>query len=418
MEFNQQNNKILFVVTSFPSVTETFIINQIADLIDRGFQVTVFAYNKSKIDIQHKIYKDYQLEKCTFFHFKNEKSIIKIVFYWLSFFFEHLFKINYKLVLSCFNPFQFSTGVSKIKALYDLPIFMINQHFDIIHCHFGFNGKKISKLSSLGIIKHSKLVLSFHGSDLTPSRIQEYKTLYKPIFECFNAYTINTLFLKEIVLKINPKLKNLFILPVGFKEEYLKSYLNSPKNEQLFPVIFIGRFIELKGPLQAIKIVESLYSKGIKNCCLHMVGDGELKEELHSYVRQNKLEKIVFFHGQMGQEDVFKLLASSAVFLLPGITDLESGRAETQGLVIQEAQYLKVPVVVSDVGGIKYGLLNNSSGFLINSTDIPTFVAKIEQLYFDKELRKTVGENGHYFVKENYTSKKLGDQLIKIYAGL
>ena len=55
MEFNQQNNKILFVVTSFPSVTETFIINQIADLIDRGFQVTVFAYNKSKIDIQHEI---------------------------------------------------------------------------------------------------------------------------------------------------------------------------------------------------------------------------------------------------------------------------------------------------------------------------------------------------------------------------
>ena len=66
----------------------------------------------------------------------------------------------------------------------------------------------------------------------------------------------DTLFLKEIVLKINPKLKNLFILPVGFKEEYLKSYLNSPKNEQLFQVIFIGRFIELKGPLQAVKIVE------------------------------------------------------------------------------------------------------------------------------------------------------------------
>lgn len=418
MKFEKQNKKVLFVVTSFPSVTETFIINQITDLIDRGFQVTVFAYNKSTIDIQHKIYKDYQLEKFTFFHFKNEQSKIKIVFNWLSFFFEHLFKINYKLVISCFNPFQFSTGVLKIKALYDMPIFLLNQHFDIIHCHFGFNGKKISNLSSLGIITHSKLVLSFHGSDLTPSKIEEYKTIYKPVFECFNALTVNTLFLKEIVLKINPNLKNLYILPVGFKEEYLSPYLNSPKNEELFSLVFIGRFIKLKGPLQAIKIVESLFLKGIKNCCLHMVGDGELKEELQSYVQQNKLEKVVFFHGQMGQEEVFKLLASSAVFLLPGITDFESGRAETQGLVIQEAQYLKVPVVVSDVGGVKYGLLNNRSGFLINSTDIPTFVAKIEQLYLDKELRMTVGENGHYFVKEIYTSKKLGDQLTKIYAGL
>ena len=50
---------ILVVVTTFPTVTETFILNHITDLLDKGHQVTVFAYVKPKNQPEHQIFADY-----------------------------------------------------------------------------------------------------------------------------------------------------------------------------------------------------------------------------------------------------------------------------------------------------------------------------------------------------------------------
>ena len=81
-----KNRKILVVVTVFPSITETFILNQITDLIDKGFDITIFTYNKSKDTIIHQLFLDYNLEKKTITHFKNQKSKWLICKEGLSFF--------------------------------------------------------------------------------------------------------------------------------------------------------------------------------------------------------------------------------------------------------------------------------------------------------------------------------------------
>lgn len=40
---NQRTMRIAFVVSHFPSLSETFILNQIAGLLDRGHEVDVYS---------------------------------------------------------------------------------------------------------------------------------------------------------------------------------------------------------------------------------------------------------------------------------------------------------------------------------------------------------------------------------------
>ena len=40
--------KVAFIVGEFPAVSETFIINQVADLKDRGIEVEVFSFEEDR----------------------------------------------------------------------------------------------------------------------------------------------------------------------------------------------------------------------------------------------------------------------------------------------------------------------------------------------------------------------------------
>lgn len=56
--------KIAFIVGTFPVTSQTFIINQVADLIDREVEVEVFSFKKGDMkNISQRFYKYNMLDK-------------------------------------------------------------------------------------------------------------------------------------------------------------------------------------------------------------------------------------------------------------------------------------------------------------------------------------------------------------------
>ncbi|WP_026710632.1 glycosyltransferase [Flavobacterium filum] len=404
----QIRKKILVIVTTFPSVSETFILNQITDLIDRGYDVTIFSYNQPNEDVKHPLFLEYNLKDKTFYHFKNEVGKLKGILYFLRFILFNFFKID-------FSKFTFS--LQKWKALYDLPVFLLKNKYDIIHCHFGFNGKKIAHLKKLNILKNEKCVLTFHGSDLTPSLIEEYKVFYKEVFRFFNAFTVNSPYLEIILKKIHPEIINLHILPVGFRKDYLEKIQITEKKINPKHIVFCGRLMPIKGPDNAILILNELVRCNY-DVHLDIIGDGPMREDLLEKVKQLNLQNHITFHGFLTQNKVFEIMAQSSIFLLAATVEKETLRAETQGLVIQEAQFFKLPVVVSNIGGIPFGLIDGKTGFLIDQSDINLFVSKICLLIDNQNLQLSMGDKGHEFVQERFDSKILGEKLITIFDDL
>ncbi|RAR46603.1 glycosyltransferase [Flavobacterium lacus] len=407
--------KILVVVTEFPSVSETFILNQITDLIDKGHSITIFSYNHNKNSFAHQLYYDYNLADLTITHFKNEKTNWHFLKGIITFFFKYRTQITYSKLFKLLNPLKWKENRAKAKVFYDLPVFLLNTHFDLVHCHFGFNGRKVAEAMRIGVCSARKAIVSFHGSDLTPSKINIYQNVYKDLFFFFDAFIVNSIYLQEILFQVKGDLDKCYLLPEGFKTSYLNQFLSTVKISPKFNIVFCGRLIQWKGPDLAIKIVKKLVDRGTADILFHLIGNGEMMGELRRLVKELHLEENVILYGALSQEQVFKIMAGSDVFLLPGIQEPHSKRSEAQGLVIQEAQFFKLPLLVGNVGGVKYGMLNGTTGFLIEENNMEVFVEKILFLYQNPEKRIKMGEKGHDWVKNEFEISLLGNKLIKVY---
>src|SRR3989304_4179622 len=69
--------KIVYLVGSFPKLSETFILNQITGLIDRGHEVEIVAYHNPKEEKVHVDVIQYGLiEKTHYIHYKDDRSLL------------------------------------------------------------------------------------------------------------------------------------------------------------------------------------------------------------------------------------------------------------------------------------------------------------------------------------------------------
>lgn len=129
--------------------------------------------------------------------------------------------------------------------------------------------------------------------------------------------------------------------------EYAKVDRYNASNGKSFNIGIIGRLSEIKGHtylLKAMSLLECV--PGLK---LNIYGSGSLEAELKDFCRQNALSDRVIFHGF--RNDIYECLKSLDLLVMPS---LHEGLPYT----LLEAMYMKVPVVASDVGGLREILEN------------------------------------------------------------
>ncbi len=405
---------IAIVLGPFPSVSETFIVNQITSLIDKGHTVKIYSYAKGDLQKIHKNILAYNLLEKVVYKEKPSVAKFKRVFGFLKLIFQHLFQLNWGLLFKSLNFSKYGKTAISLKVFYERKFFILNKKFDVVHVHFATNAVDIATYKSEGFLKPSKLVVSFHGYDINPSKIKFYQTYYKKLFEETDHFTVNTIYTKEILLQVNPALTNVSILPESLDTVLFKNKEKQHQSDQKFNIVYCGRLVAFKGGLLLPRIIKELFNRGFHNINLKIIGDGKLKNLIEDEVEKLNLKNTIELVGARTQEEIIKIFQDSNVFLLPGIYEAD-GRAENQGLVIQEAQAMELPVVVSDVGGMKYGLIPNITGFVVNENDISGFADCIEALIKDPPKAEKMGKEGRRYVEENYNSKDLVDKLVSIY---
>jgi glycosyltransferase involved in cell wall biosynthesis len=111
---------------------------------------------------------------------------------------------------------------------------------------------------------------------------------------------------------------------------------------------------------------------------LFVVGHGPYAEALAETLPD------AFFTGYLKGEELAAAYASSDIFVFPSTTD-------TFGNVIIEAQASGIPVIVSDSGGPKELVENQTNGLVTKSHDVDDFAGAIRALVADPELRQRMG---------------------------
>jgi colanic acid/amylovoran biosynthesis glycosyltransferase len=396
--------RIAVVVSVFPTISETFVVNQITYLLDKGHEVTLLSYHKGSLAKVHQNITDYNLlKKCLYFKNPSKNSIRRYFQIFKLFYVSKI--VNWSVLFSVFkNPNE----LWSLKLAFKSQWFLANK-FDLIHIHFAPNARDIAFLKEKNIISIPYFI-SFHGYDIQPNLIENYKKDYKEILSNASKLIVNTRYTESLVKQLETE-KDIIVLPVSLDTSKFKK-INNLKKTIGFKILFCGRLINWKGPDITVEILNDLVNiKGYLDIELIIVGEGEYREKVVEVITKYKLNAYVKLLGALTQEEVLEQMNISDVFLLPGISEPMTDRAETQGLVIQEAQSMKLPVLVSDAGGMKYGVVDNETGFVIKENDIEEFSNKIELLYNNFDLKEKMGVNARKFVTENYDLNVLGGKL-------
>ena len=138
-----------------------------------------------------------------------------------------------------------------------------------------------------------------------------------------------------------------------------------PINEKW--ILFVGRLQEQKAPLRVIDTFMEYYRKD-NAACLIIVGKGNLREAMVSYVKKLKMENKVFFLGNVSQETLALFYRGSDVLLL-------TSNFEGMPMCVLEALGCGLPVVSTNVGEVKRVVKNEFSGEVVESVS-PVIIAQ------------------------------------------
>jgi len=101
-------------------------------------------------------------------------------------------------------------------------------------------------------------------------------------------------------------------------------------------------------------------------------------------------------------------LGRSDLFLLPS-------EDESFGLAALEAMSCEVPVVASDVGGLRELVAEGVDGYLVKVGDVQTLAERSIKILGDSKLQNELGQNARKKVLENYTPEIIVPKYEKLY---
>jgi colanic acid/amylovoran biosynthesis glycosyltransferase len=379
-------------------------------LKDKKINLVIYAkLREGRVDI-HDEFRTYNLKKDVRYEPQKIKSkILRIL--QMGWFLILIFKTSPKVFL---NWLRYTIPINKkINLIYSIKSFLTHESFDILHAHFGPLGVEATILKNIGVF-NCPVICSFHGFDVDRIDYRSNKNVYTDLFKSASILTVNSKYTFYNLEKLGCPRKKIRIIPESLKTANFNKNKYLRKNDGSIVLISIGRLVEFKGFEFSIRAVHGLISKGIANISYHIIGSGPLELSLIDLVSKLNLQNVVRFWGSKTQDEIRHFLSNSDIFVLTGVTS-QDGRQENQGLVIQEAQAMNLPVIVSDIGGVPEGMIDGVTGILVRERDVEGIISALESLINRDELRINMGIKGREFVEARFDTEIINHQLLNAY---
>lgn len=169
--------------------------------------------------------------------------------------------------------------------------------------------------------------------------------------------------------------------------------------------LFVGQLIPIKQVDRAIRSLERL-----SNIELRLVFHGEmLRHDLERLANDLGVARRVFFVGQRHGEELFEEYQQAHMLWLPS-------SSEALPTVITEALSTGLPIVASDVGGIREQV--RSAGVLVPPNGADSFRSGVDQLLSDYESVMTAAVRRAAQVRDEYAVDSMISKHIKLYESL
>lgn len=392
--------RIAFFVNEFPLISETFVINQIAALKKDRHQVSIYPTKRGSALEAHKSVGELNLFADCIFCLDQPVSMVLRALKIMLVAMKSMFRHPRFFYFSMWSLFHKRDGAT-VRSLYSLTPFLGGERdFDVLFAHFGPQGLRALKARDMGLIQ-GPIVVYFHGYDVTAYPASKGLDVYKELFQGASQLMVSSDFMVRRLAELGAPLEKINKIPLGVDIGKFRYRERALDREHIY-LVTVGRFVEFKGYEYALKAFSVLVEND-NRFVYRIIGDGELSAQMHALATELGISERVEFLGALTSDRVVQYLHDSDIFILPGIV-ASDGRVETQGMVLLEAQASGLPVVASNIGGIRESVVDNESGFLVPPKDISAIVDRIRYLVVNPDRLSAMGKAGREHVVKHYNS--------------
>jgi glycosyltransferase involved in cell wall biosynthesis len=225
--------------------------------------------------------------------------------------------------------------------------------------------------------------------------IHKFLKLYENNVDLFLS---PSLFMRDKLVEFGLDNSKIVYLPPWVAE--LRS---SPSHAYSDFILYYGKISREKGVETLIRAMEK-----IKDGQLFIVGEGEEKQRLITFVKENQIENIRFF-GFLERADLDELIRNSRFVVLP------SEWYENSPSVIYESFAFGKSVIGSRIGGIPELIEDGINGLLFEPKNAEELAGKIRYLYHRPLLAEKMGIAARKKAEEKYSEEEYYKKLFGLY---
>jgi glycosyltransferase involved in cell wall biosynthesis len=282
----------------------------------------------------------------------------------------------------------------------------------VVHAQFGRGGALALPLAErLGL----PLVVTFHGGDVTKDShyrpLALFRLRLRRLADYASAFVCVSEGVRARLIERGLPGDKAVVLPIGTDLPDAP-----PRQGPGEDILFIGRFVEMKGLPVLIEAVRRLRAQGRTERVV-IIGDGPDRDSVTQAVMGLANVEL---RGWQNADQVRVALRQARVLVLPSVT-ARSGEAEGLPSVATEAMSEGVPVIASSEAGTAGLIIDGVNGLVFPSRDLQALADGLLRLLATPSLAESLGHESRKTVAASFNaatqSRKLEQLLLSVARG-
>lgn len=373
---------ILYYLGSFPKLSASFVLNEIYELERSGHNVAVCARHRPDESVTHEEFDNLDIP-ITYIKNILYSNVIEGIST------KFLRPRVFKNILYWESPQHHVGNLFWAKQCIE---FVEELEWDIDHIHTHFAGMSKFGARYVASFYNVPFTITAHGADLYKEPVGDYtSTLLQSADRIVTISDYNKQYIQEHFVKETP----IDIVRAGIRPEKFSPTDSAVEKR----ILTVSRFVEKKGLKYALEAIAGI-AEQVPDIEYHIVGSGELEEDLLRKVTELDIEENVTFLDNVDDQRLLTEFDEARCFLLPCVI-AESGDRDGIPVVLMEAMAMRTPPVSTTVSGIPELIDHEKNGLLVNPQDPETTADAVLRL---------LQNDSEWATYHNHTREKIVDQ--------
>lgn len=400
--------RVLYVVSLFPSWSETFIVREIQTLVNNGIDVRVLSLRRASDSLVHAD------AAALMDRVRQPQRGLAAVSNTLRALFGDPTRLAAAAATIVTETWRtpvvlLKSLVAMARAMEQLPwVGEFSPQF--IHAHWSTTPSTAAWVLS----KTTGIPFGFtcHAHDV----FVNHHMLARKIDEAALAVTISRHNVDWLSENISPRaLQKLQIVHCGVDMSQI-DWRPGPEGREGSFILGVGRLSPEKGFDTLIEALALLKARGtLFNCTL--VGEGPARSDLQKLIDSHGLDGHVKLAGKLPQEAVRTALDSATVFVLP-CQIAANGSRDGIPVALMEAMAAGCPVVSCPVSGVPELIRDGVSGLLAPEKDPAALSLALHRLLHDEALRRRLSIAARRCIEADFDARKEAIKLQRLISGV